>query len=177
MTTHCIRTADVVLIDGRSGSGKTTLAVSLADGIERERGVRPQIIGMDELYPGWSGLADGSASLPGVLRSTGYSQYDWAREQFATEIEIDPLRPLIVEGCGSLTRASLAAARQRGSIYAVWIEGPEALRKKRALGRDGDMFAPHWVSWAEQETAHFKIARPWSIAREIMHTTAMLQAK
>lgn len=177
MTVRSTRTADVVLIDGRSGSGKTTLAVSLADGIECERGVRPQIVGMDELYPGWGGLAAGSASLPGILRSAAYSRYDWAREQFVTRVALDPSRPLIVEGCGSLTRASIASAREWGSVHTVWIEGPEALRKQRALDRDGDMFAPHWADWAEQETAHFTITRPWSIAREIMHTTAMLQAR
>lgn len=164
--------ADVVLIDGRSGSGKTVFANALADEVERARGVRPQIIGMDELYPGWDGLAAGSAKLPEVLRSTVYRRYDWVRGAFAAEVTFDRSRALIVEGCGSLTRASLAAAREWGSVHAMWIEAPAALRKQRALARDGDVFAPHWAQWAAQEAAHFAWARPLALAREVRHAVA-----
>lgn len=164
-------TPAVTLIDGHSGSGKTMLAQQLATQIERETGVRPQIIGMDELYPGWGGLAAGSASLPGVLRSTAYRRYDWGRGAFGDEVAISPGVPLIVEGCGSLTAASLAAARERGITRTVWIECPESLRRERAFARDGEMFIPHWEDWAEQERTHFASARPKDLAQETVHQT------
>ena len=49
----------VVAVDGRSGSGKSVLARALA---ERVAAVRPpvpvpvQIVGLDDVYPGWDGL-------------------------------------------------------------------------------------------------------------------------
>jgi anthranilate synthase component 1/para-aminobenzoate synthetase len=35
----------------------------------------------------------------------------------------------------------------------VWLEAPSSVRKKRALDRDGETFAPHWDRWAAQEDA------------------------
>lgn len=159
----------VLLIDGRSGSGKTTLAANCAREIERATGSTPQIIGMDELYPGWDGLAEGSASLASVLRTERYLRYDWATGEFGCEITLDPTRMLIVEGCGSITASSVAAARTWGEVYRVWIECSEQLRRNRALTRDGDMFAPHWESWAAQERAHFERELPVARANEIVH--------
>lgn len=159
----------VTLIDGRSGAGKTSFAEALADSLERAMGERPQLLGMDELYPGWGGLAEGSAALADVLRRATYRRYDWARGAFAEAVELDPSRELVVEGCGSLTAESLAAAREWGEVRTVWIECPEELRRERALARDGDVFAPHWEEWAVQEREHFARARPIALAREIVH--------
>jgi cytidylate kinase len=55
---------------------------------------------------------------------------------------------LIVEGVG--------AGARRAAVYesvVVWLEAPVSVRKKRALERDGDVFAPHWDQWAAQEEA------------------------
>lgn len=173
MSAPTLLAADVLLIDGRSGAGKTVLAQAIAEQIERVRGIRPQLIGMDELYPGWDGLAQGSHALPEVIRSAEYRRYDWEQSTFAPELHtIDPTRPLIVEGCGALTRQSRAAARALGRVYTVWIEAPAAVRKRRALARDGAMFAPHWQRWAVQEDAHFAAARPLALAREVRHAVA-----
>lgn len=162
-------TSPVVLIDGRSGAGKSSFARVLAGVWEADLGVRPQLIGMDELYPGWDGLAAGSASLAQVLRSATYRSYDWFRGEFGDELRLDRERPLIVEGCGSLSAASLAAAREWGETRTLWIECPAELRKSRALARDGDMFAPHWERWAEQERELFARTQPVALAREIVH--------
>ena len=35
----------------------------------------------------------------------------------------------------------------------VWVEATDALRKRRALSRDGETYAPHWDRWAAQEDA------------------------
>ncbi|MGO3146240.1 MAG: hypothetical protein ACTIJ6_01030 [Leucobacter sp.] len=169
----------VLFIDGHSGSGKTTLAAELAETFADLTGSTPRIIGMDELYPGWDGLAAGSAGLSHALESGGYQRYDWVRGEFGSEVRFSEREMLIVEGCGSLTAASLAAARSRASAcgrghdasgaYGVWVECPESLRRTRALARDGDMFAPHWDRWAAQEREHFARARPQARAHEILH--------
>ena len=35
----------------------------------------------------------------------------------------------------------------------AWLEAPADVRKKRALDRDGETFAPYWDMWAAQEDA------------------------
>jgi para-aminobenzoate synthetase len=37
----------------------------------------------------------------------------------------------------------------------VWLEVDVELRRRRALARDGDLFAPHWDDWAAQEEQLF----------------------
>lgn len=62
---------DAVLIDGRSGSGKTTLTERL---VARQRldGVGVQVMHVEDLYPGWDGLAAGSESVATALDTGGY---------------------------------------------------------------------------------------------------------
>jgi len=163
--------AFVTLIDGRSGSGKTTLAAGIAEA----SGAR--LLHLDDLYPGWDGLAEGSRSVADALATGRYRRYDWEAAAFAETVALDPLRPLVIEGCGALTRRNLAAARawaarfgRSGSVRAIWMECPEELRRERALGRDGEMFRPHWERWREQEEAHFGAENPIAIAAEIVHT-------
>ncbi|MGH3453856.1 MAG: 4-amino-4-deoxy-L-arabinose transferase, partial [Nocardioidaceae bacterium] len=33
----------------------------------------------------------------------------------------------------------------------VWVDAPADVRKRRALTRDGDVFAPYWDQWAADE--------------------------
>ncbi|MFF8816594.1 hypothetical protein ACF07D_01185 [Leucobacter sp. NPDC015123] len=159
----------VLFIDGRSGSGKTSLAESLASAREANGWERPHIVGMDELYPGWDGLAAGSAAVPALLLSGAYRRYDWYAKSFTPEVEFDRAAPLIVEGCGSISARALAVARSLGSAYAVWVECPATLRRERALARDGETFIPHWERWAEQEVRHFAITQPVARAHEVLH--------
>jgi hypothetical protein len=35
------------------------------------------------------------------------------------------------------------------------MDAERSTRESRAIGRDGEMFAPHWENWAEQEQLHF----------------------
>lgn len=179
-------TYSVVIIDGRSGSGKTTLAVGFAERLSTP-GQPAQTLHLDSLYPGWDGLAAGSAAVARVLEQQWYQPYDWAEGAFFdSRITLDPSRALVIEGCGALTLANLESARQwsrdaevsrvdtvpagavrANGVHSVWIECDEALRRTRALDRDGDMFAPHWDRWAVQEQAQFSLHRPWMLADEL----------
>ncbi len=137
----------VVSVDGRSGAGKTVLAAAVTAALGCP------VVRLDELYPGWDGLADGITLLTEqVLEpvSTGapasYRRWDWMRDRPGRTITVRPTTHLVVEGCGALVPPALAHAAVR-----VWVEAPTAVRKERALARDGDTYAPHWDRWAAQE--------------------------
>ena len=50
----------------------------------------------------------------------------------------------------------------------VWVEAPDAARKARALGRDGETFRPHWERWARQEDVHIQRDGPRSLATHVV---------
>lgn len=147
----------VLLIDGGAGSGKTTLAQALAASWPGNGAA--QVVGLDELYPGWAGLAAGSAAVPDVITGTGFRTWDWAAERPGAWRELDASAPLIVEGCGALTAASRPLAG-----LALWLELDEATRRHRALARDGAVFAAHWDDWAAQEAVHWLADHPRDLA-------------
>lgn len=147
----------VVLIDGGAGSGKTTLAEMLAVHWPGGRGV--QSVSLDDLYPGWGGLAVGSAAVPALITGKGYHRWDWHTSRPDGWRELDPTRALIVEGCGAISPASRPLAG-----LAVWLELDAEQRRHRALARDGAVFAAHWDDWAVQEAAHWQANRPWELA-------------
>lgn len=133
----------MVLIDGRSGVGKSTLADALAPLLGA------QLVRLDDLYPGWDGLEAGSRAVHEQLLAVsgpGWRRWDWAASALAEWHDVDPAAPLVIEGCGALTAANRALAS-----LGVWLELDDVERKRRALARSGDEFAPHWERWAAQE--------------------------
>lgn len=151
-----------VVIDGRSGAGKTTLARDL---VASWPGA--QLLSLDEVYPGWGGLREGAALacalvlVPHAERRRGdYRRFDWVDGTFAGPlVEIDPNRPLVIEGCGALTAAAAGMAD-----VSAWLDGDADRRRERALARDGDGFAPYWDMWAAQEEAHIRREAPEELA-------------
>lgn len=161
----------VVLVDGRSGAGKTTLAYDLAAQLGA------QLVHMDELYPGWDGLAAGAATVAQLLRTGSYERYDWGAGVFTELVHLDRARPVVIEGCGAVTAENRAAAElwqpQRTESHrtlTLWLECPAEVRFERAMVRDGDMFRPHWQRWSGQEVRHFSAARPIALATEILQS-------
>jgi cytidylate kinase len=157
----------LVLIDGRSGSGKSTLARMLRTQWQGSAGV--DVLAMDDLYPGWDGLAAASTTLSvDVLspraagRSARWRRWDWVADRPAAEQLLPPGRALIVEGAGSLTTATAPLAD-----VTVWLEAPEHLRRERALARDGEAYVPHWERWAAQEVRHIAAHDPRGLAQYV----------
>lgn len=155
----------LVVIDGRSGAGKTTLARELAD-------ARPAfaVLSLDQLYPGWDGLRRGAdAAIGGVLfplaqgRSGRWQGWNWEANEPAAWHEVAPGTPLIIEGAGILTPAAAALAPVR-----VWVEAEDAVRRERALRRDGATYEPHWERWAAQERDHLRQNEPRSLATHVV---------
>jgi hypothetical protein len=146
----------VVLIDGGSGAGKTSLGLRLAPALGA------QLVSLDDIYPGWDGLEAGSAAVATDLlreRDPGWRAWDWRTARPGPWHPLDPTRPLVVEGCGALSRA----ARARATL-GVWVELDAAERRRRALARDGDAYAPHWDRWARQEEAFGAREHPRDLA-------------
>jgi uridine kinase len=139
----------VVAVDGRSGAGKTRLAGLLAG----ELGAA--VVSLEDLYGGWDGLERGVDLLVSQVleplaagRAARVPRYDWAAAQWAEPAVLEPPAVLIVEGAGTGARRATAYAS-----LLVWLDAPEAVRKRRALDRDGETFAPYWDTWAAQEDA------------------------
>ena len=156
-----LRAAPRILIDGRSGSGKTTLARVVASRIPTL-----QVVGLDEVYPGWDGLRDGSErAFLDILsphaegRIGRWRRWDWAESSYTEERTVDPELPLLVEGAGLLTARSAALGDVR-----VWVDAPDPERRRRALLRDGATYEPHWERWATQEDAHLAENGPERLA-------------
>lgn len=142
----------LVCVDGPSGSGKTVLAQGLVAAL----GGAP-LLHMDDLYPGWDGLAAAVPLLhewvvaPLVAgRPAHYRRYDWALGRYAEEHDLGTPPVLVVEGAGSGARIISAHA-----VLLVWIDAPRTERFRRAMDRDGETYRPHWDRWAAQEQTHF----------------------
>jgi uridine kinase len=149
----------VVLVDGRSGAGKTSLAHELAPVLSA------QLVSLDDLYPGWGGLAAGSAAVHETVlrdRDPGWTRWDWASNAPAEWHPVDPARPIVIEGCGALSRTNRALA-----TFGIWVELDEAERRRRAIEREPE-FARHWREWAAQERAHAARERPRALADVIV---------
>jgi len=145
---RCGRTR-VLAVDGRSGAGKTSLAAGL------RAALGAPVVALEELYGGWDGLERGIDLLVAAVleplsagRAARVPRYDWIAAAWDTPWVLEPPGLLIVEGVGAGARRAAAYA----SVL-VWMEAPESVRKKRALDRDGETFAPHWDMWAAQEDA------------------------
>lgn len=141
----------VVAVDGPSGSGKSVLATAVA------RDLRAPLLHMDDLFPGWDGLAQASALLAEQVLEplarggrAAYRRWDWHRDGWGEQVPVPPAELLVVEGCGS----SVGPAAQHVTV-AVWVEADHRVRMRRGLARDGETYRPHWERWAAQEQQLF----------------------
>lgn len=158
----------IVLIDGPSGAGKSTLADALIVAWPQA-----QLLRMDAIVPGWDGLADSSDALERILAEhlagdgARWRAWDWSAEAPGATSILDPRRPLVVEGSGSVTGRSAAAA-----TFTVWVAlDDDAERYRRAIDRDGAAYEPHWDRWAAQELVHAARHRPRDRADLIVDRT------
>ena len=141
----------VVAIDGRGGSGKSTLASRLATVLGAP------VVHMDDLYPGWDGLAAAAPLLRDwILRPltrqepVRYQRYDWSLDAYRDWHAMPPADVVVVEGCACGSRIVTPFL----SIL-LWVEASEDVRYDRGIARDGETYRPHWERWAHQEDALF----------------------
>ncbi len=146
----------IIALDGRSGSGKSSLSALLATQLAATTSVA--VLHLEDLYHGWDGLQGAQNLLPELLTTlrqglpATWNVWDWATDSVGEPTVLHPAQVIIVEGVGAAHRQ----AREL-SDFSIWLEAPAAVRKQRALQRDGETFAPHWERWAAQED--FYLAR------------------
>ena len=141
---------NIILLDGPSGAGKSTLADRIVGGWPGA--VVPQLVRLDDIYPGWDGLRDAGVHVQRFVleplaagQRARWQRFDWNADAPAEWHDVDPERPLLIEGCGVLTRRNAALADVR-----IWLDAPDVVRKRRALDRDGETYIPHWDRWQRQ---------------------------
>jgi uridine kinase len=140
----------VLAVDGPSGAGKTSLVAELS------ALTGGQVLHLEDLYPGWHGLAAAPPLVAGVLASVAAGRtgtvprWDWEHDRLGATLHVPPTDLLILDGVGG----GASVVRPYLSVL-VWVEAPADVRKERALARDGGVYAPFWDVWAAQEQQHF----------------------
>ncbi|KRC66649.1 hypothetical protein ASE12_18850 [Aeromicrobium sp. Root236] len=157
----------VVAVDGPSGSGKTSFAGELAEA------AGAAVLHLEDLYPGWHGLAATPPLVHAVLEAIAVGnvgtapRWDWVGDRPGPLVHVPPARILVLDGVGS----GAAMLRPFVSLL-IWVEAPVDVRKRRALARDGDVYAPFWDIWAAQEAVHFAAEQTRRHADVVVHTGA-----
>ncbi|MUK00612.1 aminodeoxychorismate synthase component I [Vibrio cholerae] len=143
----------LIAVDGRSGAGKTTLAVELAALLREHHSVT--LFHLEDIYPGWDGLDDGVARyVEQVLRplasgrTARWNAWDWELGHDGAARSTSVADIVVLEGVG----AAAAAARLHLDAV-IWVEADPGVRRRTAIARDGDTYAPFWQRWADQEDA------------------------
>lgn len=147
-------TTKVVAVDGPSGAGKTDFAQALA-----ARLPDAQVLHMDDLYPGWDGLAQAVTDLfDQVLTPLAqggqatYRRWDWAHDRYTYRRALPATQLLLVEGVGS----GAEPGWQLESVL-IWLEAGRAERFRRGIERDGESYLPYWQRWAAHEEVLFAV--------------------
>lgn len=144
-------TMRVVAVDGPSGAGKSTFSQAVTDAL------RATIVHVDDLVPGWDGLADVvNLVTTQVLEPlsqgapAAYRRWSWVRDAWDGTAVVDPTDLLVLEGVGSSVRPAGDYATVR-----VWVEAARDVRFERGIARDGETYRPNWERWAAQEVDMF----------------------
>ena len=154
----------IVLIDGRAGSGKSTLAAMLQNQLFKDGESLPRLIHMDDLYEGWDGLQAGVDYLQRLIlnpvaarKKASWQEFDWSAGMRVRWREFEGQTPLIVEGCGALSRLSGEVAHLR-----VWVEADADVRFQRWVEREGS--DENFGRWAAQEVEFYARERSPELA-------------
>ena len=166
----------IVLIDGRAASGKSQFAKDLAEAFFQVDRQAARTIHMDDLYPGWNGLAEGSVYLlTNILlplansRSANWQVWNWRKNHRGAEEPGNGRREfsggtlLIVEGCGSISRLSYGH-----SDFQVWIDADDKERKERFSLRDQGKFDEFFGIWSAQEDEYYEKEKSKQLAQLIV---------
>lgn len=159
----------LVCIDGPAGSGKTTLAEEIA-----ARRPDAVVVHTDELLCGWHGLPQLAGTVAELVRPLAsgrpgrWRRWDWYASRWAEWHTVAPGPLLVLEGVGSWSPAIAPWV-----TVLAWVEAPADLRRRRGLARDGDVFAPYWDQWAEDEGRLFARTRARDHADLVVATAAV----
>lgn len=168
-----LKSTPIVLIDGRAASGKSSFAEQLSDLLFKAGEAAPRIIHMDDLYPGWEGLREGSTYLHRKILeplrsgvSAAWQIWDWQSSSRGNKNEpgngwreFSGGTVLMVEGCGSLSKQTAQLADLR-----IWLECEAPERKRRFSERDQGSFDEFWGMWSAQEDEFYEAEKSKALA-------------
>ncbi|MEO7267884.1 MAG: MFS transporter [Knoellia sp.] len=157
----------IVAVDGPSGSGKTTLAADLG------RDLDALVLHVDDMHQGWTGLLS-TVELARASLVDAWSQgepasrptWDWDSDRRDADEAVPQANLVVLEGVGAFAIAGDSAAVR------VWVEAPPEERHDRAIARDGEVFASHWDTWADQERQLYAVSPGCDDADVRLDTTA-----
>jgi uridine kinase len=165
-----------VLIDGRAGAGKSHFAKELSNSFFKLDNQAARVVSMDDLYPGWEGLAGGSIYLyTNILKplnqgkTAAWQVWDWSENRRGAKDEVNGHREfsggtaLIVEGCGSISRITSELAD-----LTIWIEAEQATRRTRFNQRDSGKFAGYFSIWSAQEDEFYEKEKSFELAQLVI---------
>ena len=145
----------LICVDGGAGAGKSTLGDAVVTAAAKVGTAR--LVHTDDLLDGWAGLARLGPTLDeGLLaplatgRPGAYRRYDWLQERYVETLTVDPVDTLVLEGVGSWSPGYAHAV-----TTLVWVDAPRDLRLQRGLERDGEEMQQRWLTWLDDEAAHF----------------------
>jgi uridine kinase len=166
----------IVLIDGRAAAGKSLFAKELAELYFKSEKQAARIVSMDDLYPGWEGLASGSIYLLTQIltpvsqgKTANWQVWNWTDNKRGAEDPVNGHREfsggtaLIVEGCGSISRLTSELAD-----VTIWIEADLAVRKTRFNQRDSGKFDGYFATWSAQEDEFYEREKSRELAQLII---------
>lgn len=166
----------IVLIDGRAGAGKSLFAQQLSDAYFKIDNQAARVVAMDDLYPGWEGLASGSAYLYSNIlkpltqgKTSTWQVWNWNENKRGVDDPVSGYREfsggtaLIVEGCGSISRLSSELAD-----LTLWVEADSMVRKTRFHERDSGKFDGYFATWSAQEDEFYEREKSRELAQLII---------
>lgn len=142
-----------IAVDGRAAADTASVALEMARILRRRRSV--SIVHLEDLYPGWDGLAEGikrcAAYVLGPLligQDAAWRAWNWEAGQEGEERLTSPTDVVILQGTGS------GSAELRPHCHAVvWVEVPREHDRRHTAKATGDARALHWKHWTAQEDA------------------------
>ena len=166
----------IILIDGRAAAGKSLFANQLAELYFKSEKQAARVISMDDLYPGWEGLASGSTYLLTQIltplsqgKTANWQVWNWADNKRGADDAVNGHREfsggtaLIVEGCGSISRLTSEIAD-----ITIWVEADSQIRKSRFNQRDGGKFDGFFSIWSAQEDEFYEKEKSLELAQLII---------
>jgi hypothetical protein len=140
----------LICVDGPAGSGKSTLAAEIA------ALTGAQVVHMDDLMDGWSGLVSTGPQVSSILdplaagRPGSYRHFNWHVGRF-DGVDVVPVADwLVIEGVGSGNPVAAPLV-----TVLVWVEAGGDLRLARGLERDGVDMEPQWRQFMVDEADLF----------------------
>ncbi len=147
----------LLCVDGPAGSGKSTLAAAVLSALPSS--VTHTVVHLDDVYPGWSGLAEGVDRVARLLveplardEPGGYRRYDWVTGAEAEWHDVSPVDLVVLEGVGA---GALDYAERITTL--VWMDAPSEVRLDRGMARDRELYGTSdeaaWLRWRADEDA------------------------